>query len=203
MGKSMLSSKNKDYIPIFLVLVNLNIKKHQRNSQMHSIPEKKKERFLSQNSCLFAWDLFSKSAYLSHCLIIMFLLPFCFFFQRNLCDKIRGKQATFAVNGYERRAQISNMLLCQYKPEVVPSRSNLAGFSVPSRPRDSHSEYCRKFTFIGTRDEYDNTFGEVQLENVVKCSFAHQVQFCYRQLPSKLLAQLKEVSVFKKQYQKI
>lgn len=55
------------------------------------------------------------------------------------------------------------------KSGVQEFRSNLAGFSVPSGPRESNSEYSRKPVLIGTRDYYDNAFEVVLVENSVKC----------------------------------
>lgn len=55
------------------------------------------------------------------------------------------------------------------KSGVQESRSNLAGFSVPSGRRESNSEYSRKPVLTGTRDYYDNAFEVVVVENSVKC----------------------------------
>lgn len=74
MDKLMLSSENKDNSAIFLILfLQLSRKNREIVKDKLLIPEK---RFLSQNSHLFTCGLFSKPVYLSHCLIIMFLLPF-------------------------------------------------------------------------------------------------------------------------------
>lgn len=83
------------------------------------------------------------------------------------------------------------------KSGVQEFRPNLAGFSVPSRLREFNLEYSRKSVLIGTRDWYDNSFEVVQLGKFnQKSRLAHQVQVCYQQQTSKLLALVKGIGVF-------
>lgn len=90
-----------------------------------------------------------------------------------------------------------SVLFC--KSGVQEFRPNLAGFSVPSRLREFNSEYSRKSVLIGTRDWYDNAFEVVQVGKFnQKSRLAHQVQVCYQQQTSKLLALVKGIGVFKK-----
>lgn len=90
-----------------------------------------------------------------------------------------------------------SVLFC--KSGVQEFRPNLAGFSVPSRLREFNSEYSRKSALIGTRDWYDNAFEVVQVGKFNQMSrLAHQVQVCYQQQTSKLLALVKGIGVLKK-----
>lgn len=131
-----------------------------------------KELCLSNPQLLFIYFLVGR-CFQSQLLISFYyyhLDSFSVFFKGNFTNKIKGKQATFAISGYERRSQISNMPLCTVcKSGVQESRFNLAGFSVPSRPRESNSEYSRKSVHTGTRDQHDNAFEVVQVESSVKC----------------------------------
>lgn len=162
MDKPMFSSENKDncHFPNF---VSPAIKKKKREIVKDKllIPEK---RFLSQNSHLFTCGLFSKPVYLSHCLIIMFLLPFWIFFQMNLLDQ--RKTNNFCCQWIWKKGIDIQYETLSYELEVWQPRFNLAGFSPQSSPTDSHSEHCRKPVFIGTRDDYDNACRVVQPENV-------------------------------------
>ena len=95
-----------------------------------------------------------------------------------------------------------SVLFC--KSGVQEFRPNLAGFSVPSRLREFNSEYSRKSALIGTRDWYDNAFEVVQVGKFNQMSrLAHQVQVCYQQQTSKLLALVKGIGVLKKKKQKL
>lgn len=108
MDKPMFSSENKDNSDIFLILfLQLSIKNRETVKDKLLIPEKKiskpKFPFIHLQSVFKASLLISLSYYhVSSTFLILF---------PNEPFWIRGKQTTFAVNGYERRAQTSNMRL--------------------------------------------------------------------------------------------
>lgn len=161
--QAMFFSENKDYIAVFLILVNLPIKKHQRNSQTHTLNSWKKTSkpkflFIHLGSVFKVRLLISLSYY-------HVSSPFLFLFSKKIFLIISEKTSNFCCPWIWKKGIDIQYATLSYKPEAWQSRSNLAGFSELSRPRDSHSEHCRKSSFTGTRDEYDNAFVVVQLEN--------------------------------------